>query len=58
MFLWSCNGKAKVKLFNGKEWLRYHLPFEPITLEKRFPSEEGWKQQNPLPVEEEQNSWR
>jgi transposase len=50
MFLWSGNGKAKVKLFNGKEWLWYPLPFEPIILDKRFPSEEGWKQQNPMLV--------
>jgi hypothetical protein len=33
---WESEGK----LFNGKEWLWYHLPFEPINLEKRFPSEE------------------
>jgi hypothetical protein len=50
MFTWCSNGNAMVKLFNSREWLWYHIPFEPIDIEKRFPSEESWQRQNPMLV--------
>ena len=50
VFTWCSNGNAMVKLFNGREWLWYHIPFEPIDIYKRFPSEEGWQRQNPMLV--------
>ncbi len=50
MFEWCSNGKSMVKLFNGKDWLWYHVPFEPINAEKRFPSKDGWERQNPMLV--------
>ena len=50
MFRWCGNGKAQVKLFNGKDWLWYHVPFKPIDLAKRFDFQEGWTRQNPMLV--------
>ncbi len=46
-----------VKLYNGKDWLWYHVPFEPINTEKRFPLKDGWERQNPMLVKKDGKRW-
>ena len=57
MFEWCSNGKGMVKLYNGKDWLWYHVPFEPINTEKRFPLKDGWERQNPMLVKKDSKRW-
>ena len=51
MSKWIENGKVKLKLFTGKDWIWFILPFEPINVNKRFPIAEGWIRQNPMLVQ-------
>jgi len=53
MFEWCSNGKGMVKLFNGNDWLWYHVPFDPINTEKRFPVKDGWQRQSPMLVKKD-----
>ena len=47
---WVRNGKMKLKLFNGTDWVWFTLPFEKIQ-PHRFPFKEGWERQNPMLVD-------
>ena len=53
---WIVNGKVKLKLFTGTDWIWFILPFEPVKL-SRFPESEGWKRQNPMLVQKRKR-WR
>jgi len=56
MSKWIENGKIKLKLFTGKDWIWFILPFEPVKL-SRFPAVEGWIRQNPMVVNRD-NRWQ
>ena len=56
MSKWIENGKIKLKLFTGKDWIWFILPFEPVKL-SRFPAVEGWVRQNPMVVNRD-NRWQ
>ena len=45
-----------LKLFTGKDWIWFILPFEPVKL-SRFPAAEGWVRQNPMVVNRD-NRWQ
>jgi IS605 OrfB family transposase len=57
MFEWVENGKAKLKLYNGSDWIWFTVPFSPIDLKKRFQEEEGWVRQNPM-LAQKGRAWR
>lgn len=43
---WICNGKVKLKVYNGSDWIWFTVPFEPVKM-SRFPVLDGWMRQNP-----------
>jgi len=53
---WVRNGKVRLKLFNGTDWIWFTLPFEKIK-PHRFPFKEGWTRQNPTLVYDG-NKWK
>jgi IS605 OrfB family transposase len=48
---WIRNGKVKLKLFTGTDWIWFTLPFVKIKAH-RFPFKEGWVRQNPMLVDD------
>ncbi|MBI1822953.1 MAG: hypothetical protein HYR80_02405, partial [Nitrospirae bacterium] len=47
---WMRNGKIRLKLYTGTDWIWFVLPFNPVNME-RFPALERWVRKNPMLVQ-------